>query len=102
MLLYVVLGCISHLDQIGGTGSVYTTSCTGDMAQQNGEYTTSCTPRGCLPGYTDGGVSHIATALDPGRRIVGIAQRVCVQDLSEAAARFEAVEATKLETPAKE
>ena len=100
MLLYVVLGCIQHLDQIGGTGSVYTTRCTGDMVQKNREYTATCAPRGCLPGYTDGGVSHIATVMDPGRRIVGIAERVCVQDLSEAAARFEAVEATKLETPA--
>lgn len=100
MLLLLTLGCISNLEQIGGTGSIYTTSCTADMVQQDGTYTAGCTPRSCLPGYTDGGVSHIATTMDPGRRVIGVAQRACVQDLSNAAARFQVPEPGELETPA--
>lgn len=97
MLVLLVLGCISHLQQIGGTGSIYTTSCTADMVQKDGAYEAGCTPRSCLPGYTDGGISHIATAMDPGRRVIGVAERACVQDLSNAAARFEAPDAAELQ-----
>lgn len=100
MLVLLALGCISHLEQIGGTGSIYTTACTADMVQQGGVYEAGCTPRSCLPGYTDAGISHVATALDPGRRVIGVAERACVQDLSNAAALFEAPDAAELKAPA--
>ncbi|MCA9572146.1 MAG: hypothetical protein KC656_30110 [Myxococcales bacterium] len=44
-------------------------------------------------------MSHIAVALDPGRRVIGTAQRACVQDLSNAAAQFEMPDPGKAKLP---
>lgn len=99
MFLFVLLGCIQHLDQIGGTGSIYATKCTSDMDPTADGYVATCTPPTCMKGYTDAGVSHVAVALDPGRRVVGVAERACVQDLSIAAAQFEAPDPAEMTTP---
>ncbi len=96
MFVFLLAGCIQHLDQIGGTGSVYTTRCSSDMEPTERGYRASCTPPTCIRGYTDAGVSHAVVTLDPGRRVLGVAERVCVQDLSNAAALFETPDASQM------
>ncbi|MCA9572147.1 MAG: hypothetical protein KC656_30115 [Myxococcales bacterium] len=54
-MFVLLLGCIQHLDQIGGTGSVYTTACTSDMEPTQQGYLATCTPPTCMRGYTDAG-----------------------------------------------
>lgn len=89
LLLFTLLGCIDTVSQVGGTGSVYTTSCSAEMEVEGVQFTAACSPPTCIQGYTDAAVSHVAVALDPGRKVIGLAQRTCVQDLSNAAALFE-------------
>lgn len=86
---FLLLGCIQELKQVAGTGSVYVTRCTAEMDVRGVEYEAACTPPTCLKGYTSAAVSHAAVALDPGKRVLGVAERACVQDLSHAAALFE-------------
>ena len=95
LLVLTLLGCIEHLDQVAGTGSIYSTKCSADMEAEKGQYTAPCVPTTCSPGYTDAGISHVVVAIDPGRRIIGYAERSCVQDLHNAAALFEAPDAEK-------
>lgn len=96
-MLVLLLGCIQNLSQVGGTGSIYLTKCSADMDPTERGYVAHCTPPTCTEGYTDAGVSHVVVALDPGRRVLGTAERACVQDLSEAAQRFQVPEPGELE-----
>lgn len=102
MLILGLLGCIGELQQIGGTGSVYTTRCTAEMEPDGVEFTAVCTPPTCLKGYTSAAISHAGVALDPGRKLIGVAERTCVQDLSNTAALFEPPDAEKVEAPGEE
>lgn len=89
LIWFALAGCIQELQQIGGTGSVYVTKCTAEMDVSGVQFQTACTPPTCLKGYTSAAVSHAAVALDPGRKVIGVAERACVQDLSNAAALFD-------------
>ncbi|MEZ4321081.1 MAG: hypothetical protein R3F61_26615 [Myxococcota bacterium] len=89
VLWMALLGCIDTVSQVGGTGSTYTTKCTAEMEVSGVIYTAACTPPTCMPGYTSAAVSHAGVALDPGRKLIGVAERACVQDLSTAAALFQ-------------
>jgi hypothetical protein len=82
-------GCIRGLTQVAGTGAIYHTRCSAEMLVAEGQYKARCTPDACAPGFTAGPVSHVVVALDPGRKVVGYAERVCLQDLSRASARFD-------------
>lgn len=84
----LLAGCISGLTQVAGTGATYTVRCSADMDARAGTYVARCTPEPCTEGFTSGPVGQVVVALDPGRKVVGYAERVCVQDLSEAASRF--------------
>lgn len=103
MVLWLAFaGCVDHLEQVAGTGSVYATACSADMVpESDGTYTARCTPAACLNGYTAGPVNHRIVALDPGRKVVGIAERVCIQDLARASGLFQPAmfppEATKVD-----
>lgn len=81
-------GCIDNLHQIAGTGAVYTSACAADMLPQGLTYEAQCEPPPCVEGYTTAPVSHRVVALDPGRKIVGVAERVCIQDLARASGLF--------------
>lgn len=81
-------GCIDKVTQVAGTGSLYTTRCSAEMEVDGHEYEARCTPPACAPRYSDVAVNHVVVAMDPGTRLVGYAERVCVQDLSNAAAMF--------------
>lgn len=92
VLLAVLLlsGCVQGVTQMAGIGSTYTTRCSADMEAKGAEYFARCTPPTCDTSYEDGGISHVVVALDPGRKVVGFAERICIQDLSEASKLFQA------------
>lgn len=101
-VLPLVAGCIEGLTQVAGTGAVYHTRCSADMVQTDGVYVTQCNPEACTQGFEAGPVSHVVVALDPGRKVVGVAERICVQDLSRASALFDPTveaEASQPSTP---
>ena len=90
LVLVALTGCVEQLEQVAGTGAIYTTACSADMTPEaDGSYTARCKPPACLAGYTPGPVNHRIVALDPGRKVVGIAERVCIQDLSRASGLFQ-------------
>lgn len=81
-------GCISELNQAAGTGAVYYTRCSADMLQTDGQYRAQCEPESCIAGFQTGSISHVVVALDPGRKVVGFAERLCFQDLSRSSGLF--------------
>jgi len=81
-------GCVEGLTQVAGTGALYYTRCSAEMEIAGVEYQARCTPENCAPRFTAGPVSHVVVAVDPGKKIVGYAERVCLQDLSEATGLF--------------
>lgn len=81
-------GCIQDLHQVAGTGAIYTTRCSSDMVAREGGYFATCSPDDCAPGFSAGPVSHVVVALDPGRKVIGVAERVCIQDLARASENF--------------
>jgi hypothetical protein len=87
-LLLLLAGCISGVTQVAGTGAVYTTRCSSDMDPTNGEYKARCTPPDCDTHFHSSTVSNVVVAFDPGNRVLGYAERVCLQDLSQASAMF--------------
>ena len=87
-------GCIEGVTQVAGTGATYTTRCSAEMEIDGVEYYARCTPASCEASYHSGGVSHVVVAIDPGKKIVGYAERACIQDLSQATTMFQpAIEA---------
>jgi hypothetical protein len=99
----VLGGCVQGVTQVAGTGSVYTTRCSAEMEVRGVEYFARCTPESCESTYHSSAVSHVVVAIDPGRKLVGYAERVCVQDLSEASALFQpALEEATTTTPEEE
>ena len=77
-------GCIDTVNQVAGTGSVYTVRCSAEMDVKGDTYTARCDPAGCLDGWRSGPISHVVVAMDPGIKLVGYAERACIQDLSNA------------------
>lgn len=80
--------CIDGLTQVAGTGVVYHTRCTADMLPDGSRYVAQCEPEACAAGFVSAAVNHVAVALDPGRKLIGIAERVCHQDLARASGLF--------------
>jgi hypothetical protein len=88
MWVLALLGCIDTVNQVAGTGSVYTTRCSAEMTVKGETYEARCEPASCLEGWRSGPVSHVVVAMDPGTKLVGYAERVCIQDLSNATALY--------------
>lgn len=84
-----VSGCIDEVTQVAGTGAHYTTRCSAEMQVRGDEYTARCTPPLCRTNYEEAALNQVVVAVDPGRKIVGYAERVCVQDLAQATALFQ-------------
>lgn len=84
-------GCVNGVNQVAGTGAIYHTRCSSDMLPIDGQYRAQCEPEPCLSSYVTGPVSHVVVALDPGRKIVGYAERVCIQDLARSSGLFNPV-----------
>jgi hypothetical protein len=89
LLLLPLFGCVEGLTQVAGTGSTYTVRCSSEMEIRNGDqYFAKCQPESCTPTYRSGPVSHVVVALEPGKRLVGYAERICIQDLAESSGLF--------------
>jgi hypothetical protein len=87
-LLLLTTGCVSGVTQVAGTGAIYTTRCSSEMEVKGVEYFARCVPSSCDKTFKDEGVNQVVVAVEPGEKIVGYAERLCVQDLSDASAKF--------------
>ena len=84
-----LFGCIDTVSQVAGVGSTYTTRCSAEMEAVGAEFRARCEPASCDTRYTSASVSHVVVALESGERVVGYAERICLQDLSNASALFQ-------------
>ena len=87
-LLLAPPGCIDRVNQVAGVGTVYTTRCSAEMEPRGSEYTATCTPPACEDRFASAAINHVVVALEPNERVLGYAERVCLQDLSAASALF--------------
>ena len=81
-------GCIDGLTQVAGTGALYYTRCSSEMDVRDTEFVATCRPSTCAANFTSGPVSHVVVSILPGERVIGYAERVCIQDLSQATGLF--------------
>ena len=96
----LLTGCVNGVTQVAGVGSVYGTRCSAVMEARGEEYFAKCTPPTCETSYTAGPVSHVVVAIDPGKKVLGYAERTCIQDLSEASELFQAATEAEAEATA--
>jgi hypothetical protein len=92
----LLTGCPGTLNQIAGTGAIYQTRCSATMEVKGETFVARCTPPSCTDTFTSGPVSHLVVALDPGKKIVGVAERICYQDLKDASHLFKTPTAQEL------
>ena len=92
----LLTGCPGTLNQVAGTGAIYHTRCSATMEAKGETYQARCTPPSCTDGFTTGPISHVVVALDPGKKVVGVAERVCYQDLGDASRLFKTPTAQEL------
>jgi hypothetical protein len=80
-------GCtFGDMTQIVGDGTVYSATCSAEMEVRGSEFFARCTPPTCIDSYTSAPVNHTVVAIEPDKRIIGMAERPCIQtasDLSE-------------------
>lgn len=81
LLVLTLLSCIESMEQSIGMGALYTVRCSAVMDARGDEYVARCTPPACAVAFTDMGLSQTVVAVDPGVKVVGTAERVCVQEL---------------------
>ena len=100
LLLFVLFfGCAESFVQNVGVGAVITQRCSSDMEAKAGEYRAICTPAVCPPQLVDVGVSHVVVAVIPNERILGYAERSCLQSLESLAAPATATTTTTSTPP---
>ena len=87
-VLLGLVGCVQELNQVAGTGAVYGARCSAEMDVRGEAFEARCTPPACLEGWRSGPISHVVVAMDPGVKLVGYAERVCVRDLDDASDLF--------------
>ena len=74
---------------MAGTGAIYTVKCSSEMEIRNGnQYFARCMPEACSGQFRSASVSHVVVGIEPGKRLVGYAERVCIQDLAESSGLF--------------
>ena len=83
LALTLVAGCNNEFDYAMGWGAVYTTRCAARMAVDGDTFRALCDPPPCSEGFVSAAVSHAVVALDPGVKVLGNAERSCVQDASK-------------------
>ena len=85
LILSLLFGCADSVQYTLGSGVVYHTRCAARMAVEGDTYRALCDPPACADGYKSVGISHVAVALDPGTKVIGNAERICVQDMADLA-----------------
>ena len=89
LLPFCLIGCVEGLTQVAGTGAIYTVKCSAEMEIKNGnQYFARCMPDACSGQFVSGAVSHVVVGIEPGKRLVGYAERVCIQDLAQSSGLF--------------
>ena len=81
LLILSLLSCIDSMQQAVGVGSLYSVRCSALMDARGDEYVARCTPATCAVGFTDLGLSQVVVAVDPGVKVLGMAERICAKDL---------------------
>jgi hypothetical protein len=84
--LTALVGCADSVTTTYGVGSDYTSKCSAKMAlvtEAGTEYRADCAPPTCAEGFIDAGVSHVVVAVDPGKKVVGYAERACILDFTK-------------------
>lgn len=88
-LVLLLSGCIDGVTQVAGVGATYTTRCSAWMEPKDSEFVARCTPASCDIHFESVAVNQVVVAFDPGEKVLGYAERVCLQDLSNASALFQ-------------
>jgi hypothetical protein len=89
LLLLALAGCIDGVTQVAGVGAVYTTRCSAEMEIHGVELEARCQPPTCSEHFSSAAVNQVVVAVDPGSKVFGYAERVCLQDLSNASRLFQ-------------
>ena len=93
--LFFCTSCtMGDMTQIVGDGTVYNTTCSAEMEVRGSEFFARCTPPSCIDDYSSAPINHTVVAIEPNKRIIGIAERPCIQtasDLSELSNRTTSV-----------
>ena len=80
--LLALLGCNSGtLELHQGVAASYTTRCSSRMTVKEDVYTVDCAPPLCHADFEEVAMSHVVVAIDPGEKLVGYAERTCLQTL---------------------
>ncbi len=87
--VFLLSGCPGTLNQVAGTGAIYSTRCSSTMEAKGEAFFARCTPPECTDLFISGPISNVVVAVDPGKKVIGYAERVCYQDLKEASRLFE-------------
>jgi hypothetical protein len=82
VLLVLLAGCADNVEYTIGASVTYATRCAARMAVEGDTYRALCDPPACSEGFNSVGINQVAVALDPGNKVVGNAERICVQDLT--------------------
>ena len=91
-LLVLLTGCFGDVHQVAGTGALYTTKCSARMEARADGYFAPCAAPDCAPRFRSVAENHVIVAVEPGEKVLGYRERVCVQDLSEATALFRPIQ----------
>ena len=68
--LMCMTACFDDVNQVAGTGAVYTTRCSSSMEVKEGKFEARCTPASCTDRFkqaAEAGEEHRRDAEDPGR-----------------------------------
>lgn len=80
LALLVTTACVQDGVRFEGVGTVYHTRCSATMAAQGEIYQARCNPPACADGFVSGSINHVVVAVDPGKKVVGYAERPCLQE----------------------
>lgn len=80
LLLLLAVGCVQDGVHFEGVSAIYHTRCSASMEARGEEYVARCTPPTCAEGFVSGSVNQVAVAVDPGKKVVGYAERPCLQE----------------------
>jgi len=83
--LTTLSGCADSIHQVMGVGAIYSVRCSAEMEASEVEYRARCAPPPCADDYVELGLSHVVVAVDPGRKVLGYAERTCGQDIQSVA-----------------
>jgi hypothetical protein len=89
-IAFALSGCFpGGVTQVAGVGAVYSTRCSAEMEPRGMEYVAKCDPPACGDKFHGEALNQVVVAIVPDVKVIGYAERVCVQDLSNGSALFQ-------------